>query len=124
MTRVDGAVGPAAVLVSLAPASAAAGLDPITVDPQADLGWSLRMLGGERAVLDGAGRGAPAAILLLPLEVADGPEALRREVIVDGWRVVVDLESAARASLRDRARRGRAAGSHASAPLRHRRIPG
>ena len=108
MTRVDGAVGPAAVLVSLAPASAVAGLDPITVDPQADLGWSLRMLGGERAALDGAGRGAPAAILLLPLEVADGPEALRQEVIVDGWRVVVDLESAARASLRDRARRGRA----------------
>jgi biotin carboxyl carrier protein len=32
---------------------------------------------------------------------------VRREVIVDGWRVVVDVESEQHASLRERARRGR-----------------
>jgi biotin carboxyl carrier protein len=32
---------------------------------------------------------------------------VRREVMVDGWRVVVAVESEQRASLRERARRGR-----------------
>ena len=39
--------------------------------------------------------------------IRDGPPGTRRrEVLVDGWRVVVQLEPAARAALRDRARRG------------------
>ena len=97
-----------AVRVSLAPASAAAGLDPITVDPDADLAWGLHRLDDERASLDGRDRGEAAAILLLPLEAADTSGASRREVVVDGWRVVVDIESAGRAALRERARRGRA----------------
>lgn len=49
---------------------------------------------------------------------------LRREVVIDGWRVEVTLEPEARASLRERARRGTAeAGS--SGPTRvHAIIPG
>jgi glutaconyl-CoA decarboxylase len=36
------------------------------------------------------------------------PGATRREVIVDGWRIEVEIESERRASLRERARRGSA----------------
>jgi oxaloacetate decarboxylase (Na+ extruding) subunit alpha len=39
---------------------------------------------------------------------ADGVEV--REVVVDGWRVVVEVEPEARASLRERARRARTEG--------------
>ena len=95
------------VRVSLAPASAAAGLEPITVDPKADHERNLRWLDDERASLGAADGRSVAGILLLPSEATERPGVSRREVIVDGWRVVVDVESAARASLRDRARRGR-----------------
>ena len=48
---------------------------------------------------------------VLILDQAPGPEAprgvVRREVVVDGWRVEVEIEPAARAALRERARRGR-----------------
>jgi biotin carboxyl carrier protein len=58
--------------------------------------------------------GTRTAILLLPPE--DGRAAaaglVRREVVVDGWRVEVELESERRASLRERARRGREVTAH------------
>jgi biotin carboxyl carrier protein len=64
--------------------------------------------------------------LVLPLApVAGQPSGVeRREVVVDGWRVEVTVEPAARAALRERARRDRAhAGS--SGPSRvHAIIPG
>jgi biotin carboxyl carrier protein len=53
-------------------------------------------------------------VLLLPLEGTAGPSSgvLRREVIVDGWRIEVEIESERRASLRERARRGREETAH------------
>ena len=51
---------------------------------------------------------AVVRVLLEPVETAaDGRGAVRREVVVDGWRVVVESEPEARAALRERARRGR-----------------
>ena len=48
-------------------------------------------------------------VLLMPLGRVTGPSTgvLRREVVVDGWRIEVEIESEPRASLRERARRGR-----------------
>jgi biotin carboxyl carrier protein len=42
-----------------------------------------------------------------------GPDGVtRREVVVDGWRMEINLESERRAALRERARRGREAAAH------------
>jgi len=63
-----------------------------------------------RAIL---ARGGPAGtrdrVLLLPPVPAPGVASglVRREVVVGGWRVVLEIEPAARAALRERARRGR-----------------
>ena len=53
-------------------------------------------------------------VLLMPLERHASPMSgvVRREIVVDGWRVEVEIESERRASLRDRARRGREATAH------------
>ncbi|MBI3748031.1 MAG: biotin/lipoyl-binding protein [Chloroflexi bacterium] len=53
-------------------------------------------------------------VLLLPLERHAGPSSgvVRREVVVDGWQVEVEIESERRASLRERARRGREETAH------------
>jgi biotin carboxyl carrier protein len=58
---------------------------------------------------DGAAPG-PTRVLLGPLEgdAGDGRGVARREVVVDGWRVELEIEAERRAALRDRARRGRA----------------
>ena len=45
-----------------------------------------------------------------PLNAANGDGVEVREVVVDGWRVVVEVEPEARASLRERARRARSEG--------------
>jgi biotin carboxyl carrier protein len=92
--------GPAAVAgrggggwrVSLAPGSAHAGLEAIVVKPGADTPDPR----SRRQVL----LGPPTSV---------GPDrrgVLRREVVIDGWRVEVELESAAHARLRERAHRG------------------
>jgi biotin carboxyl carrier protein len=48
------------------------------------------------------------SVLMPPAEASGGgPGFVRREIVVDGWRVEVDLESERRAALRERARRGR-----------------
>lgn len=53
-------------------------------------------------------------VSLLPLERPAGPASgiVHREVVVDGWRVEVEIESERRASLRERARRGREETAH------------
>ena len=53
-------------------------------------------------------------VLLFPPELTLGPTlgVVRREVVVDGWSIVVEIESEQRASLRERARRGREATAH------------
>lgn len=71
---------------------------------------------GVHGVLTEATEDGPTrtTILLLPLERSPGPSsgAVRREIVVDGWRVEVEVESERRASLRERARRGREATAH------------
>ncbi len=58
-------------------------------------------------LLEGRGPEAGATTLVIePVEPATSG-TVRREVIVDGWRVVVDVEPEQRASLRERARLGR-----------------
>ncbi len=54
------------------------------------------------------------SVLLLPIDRPAGPSsgAIRREVVVDGWRIEVDVESERRAALRERARRGRDEAAH------------
>jgi biotin carboxyl carrier protein len=52
------------------------------------------------------GTTARTSVVMLPPE-ASGSGTVRREVIVDGWRIVVEIESEQRATLRERARRGR-----------------
>ncbi|HSO30431.1 MAG TPA: biotin/lipoyl-containing protein [Candidatus Sulfomarinibacteraceae bacterium] len=70
----------------------------------------LRVRDRERAILvDGDAAAGNRRLLLLPPAAAPGAArgVARREIIVDGWRIEVDVEPAARAELRDRARRGR-----------------
>ena len=57
---------------------------------------------------------AETSMLLLPLERPSGPSSgvVRREIVVDGWRIEVEIESERRASLRERARRGREETAH------------
>jgi biotin carboxyl carrier protein len=47
-------------------------------------------------------------VLMLPPDVSPGPSpgVVRREIVVNGWSVGVEIESERRASLRERARRG------------------
>jgi biotin carboxyl carrier protein len=102
------AVDPRAIRVSLAPGSAAASLEPITVGPSNPrAGAALRRLDTERAILARPGE-ADERVLLLPVEPpGDGRGPARREVVVAGWRIEVELEAAATAALRARAHRGR-----------------
>jgi biotin carboxyl carrier protein len=82
---------------------------------------TLRMLDAEHGLLAGADPDAePWAddgeaarrILLLPATDRDAGGVVRREVVVGGWRVEIEIESAARAALRERARRGREEAGH------------
>jgi biotin carboxyl carrier protein len=52
--------------------------------------------------------------LMLPAEATPGPSrgAARREILVGGWSLQIDVESERRASLRERARRGHEASAH------------
>jgi biotin carboxyl carrier protein len=53
-------------------------------------------------------------VMMLPLEPASGAAIglARREIVVDGWRIEVEIESERRVSLRERARRGREETAH------------
>jgi len=68
----------------------------------------------------------PSRALLLHAEPDADPWSgiERREVVVDGWRILVDVEPAARAALRDRARRGRAEAGSSGPTKVHAIIPG
>ncbi len=111
---------PRGILVSLAPGSAAADVPPLLLAPVdapghvlvngAAMAATLTALDEERAILvrvDGQPR--RTTIVLLPLAMGGGAArgVASREVIVDGWRVEVEVEPAVRAALRERARRGR-----------------
>ena len=88
---------------------------------------SLVMLDAERGRLTrGRAGGASERVLLLPPTVPDGAGSgvSRREVVVGGWRVEVEVEAAARAALRERARRGRAEAAHSGPTEVRAIIPG
>jgi biotin carboxyl carrier protein len=125
---------PAAVRVSLAPSLAYLDLPPVVVDPGAPtvvdgrpVTAALERLGGERAVLTiGAGpHGERHALLLLPPQPAPGGRGIvGREVVVDGWRVLVEVEPERRAALRERATRGGSAAAHSGPTEMRAVIPG
>ncbi|MEX1171754.1 MAG: biotin/lipoyl-containing protein [Chloroflexota bacterium] len=71
--------------------------------------------------LDGARR---RVLLGDPSAAGDGRGFVRREVVVDGWRIELEIESERRAALRDRARRGREASGHGGPTEVHAIIPG
>jgi len=115
--------GAAPVPDGVAPTSAPPG---VVLDGQAS-DARLVMLDREHGrLIRGADGGAPERVLLLPPAVPDGaaPGVSRREVVVGGWRVEVEIEAAARAALRERARRGRAEAAHSGPTEVRAIIPG
>jgi biotin carboxyl carrier protein len=78
----------------------------LTVDG-APLEAALRALDSERARLVPPGESGHHVLLLEPDPSGATPGTLRREVVIEGWRFDVEVEPAARAALRERARRGR-----------------
>jgi biotin carboxyl carrier protein len=115
-----------AVLVRLA-GSNAGGDEPLTVEPAAPgdppvgtLDW----LDAERAILVGPAGSRDRVVLLPPEPPLDGADAVRREVVVGGWSFDVAIEGAARAALRERARRGRDEARHSGPTEVRAIIPG
>jgi biotin carboxyl carrier protein len=126
-------VDPRAVRVALAPSAAHAEVQPIVLEPpQIPLTPAPQFDGADEGIVlidaepvavrldrfdvvrgvlvEGIGESMRrTSVSLLPLERHAGPTSgvVQREVIVDGWRVEVEIESERRASLRERARRGR-----------------
>jgi biotin carboxyl carrier protein len=87
----------------------------------------LEAFGPERAVLTVGPDGPRHRLLLLASASTTAIPAsgvARREVIIEGWRIEVDLESATRAALRDRARRGREEAGRSGPTQVHAIIPG
>ena len=122
-----------AVRASLAPASAHAGLEEISVEVDADEGAiavdgvtvqaTIRRFDSERSELameDSIVRVLDRASPTQPRDAG----IVRREVLVDGGRVVVDLEPAARAARRARARRGATPGTKSGPAEVRTMIPG
>ena len=116
-----------AVRVALAPGSEHAGIGPVVVEPREVPGVPATRVAEDRVVLvdalpirlrldrfdavhvilvEGAGGGTcRTRVSLLPLgRPAGRPSAVvHREVVLDGWRVEVEIESERLASLRERA---------------------
>ena len=99
---------------------------PPTIDGE-PVQATLDRLDAERAILrEGPGRAVHRVMLLAP-EASAAAAATgidRREIVIDGWRVEVDVESAARAALRARARRGREEAGRSGPTEVHAIIPG
>lgn len=88
---------------------------------------TLDRLDADRAILrEGPGRPAHRILLLAgEFRNAARPSGIRRrEIVIDGWRVEVDVEPAARAALRERARRGREEAGRSGPTEVHAIIPG
>ena len=113
---------PRAVRVSLA--VPVEGLDPVVIEPEART--KLAMTDPERGVLRRDDGADPIPVLLLSPTSTPGlaQGITRREVVLEGWRVEVDLESASRAALRERASRAREEAVHSGPTQVHAIIPG
>ncbi|HEV2006422.1 MAG TPA: biotin/lipoyl-containing protein [Candidatus Limnocylindrales bacterium] len=82
----------------------------------------LRWIAQDRASLEPEGA---RVLFLTPTRAGTPPPGIvRREVLVEGWRVVVEIEPAARAELRERASRADPAGARGVASELHAMIPG
>jgi biotin carboxyl carrier protein len=87
----------------------------------------LRLATPEAEAAAGDGSAPPTTVVLLGAldeTPVDRPGIVRREVVVDGWRIEVELESERRAALRDRARRGRTEAAQGGPTEVHAIIPG
>jgi pyruvate carboxylase subunit B len=130
-----------AVRVTLALAPEGADVPSIVVEPAGSPGRPVEVngvaveaellrLGGERAILARGGDGGTRDRVLLPGPAATPASAagaagiVRQEVIIGGWRFELDVEPAARAALRDRARRARADAEHSGPTDVRAMIPG
>jgi biotin carboxyl carrier protein len=88
---------------------------------------SLELLGWGRATLRQGAPGSRHQVVLPTRESGTAgrrPGVDRREVIVDGWRIEVEVESATRAELRERASRGREQAGRSGPSEVHAIIPG
>jgi biotin carboxyl carrier protein len=104
--------GIAAPPTVLAPPAASPGDGLVLVDDQpARLRLERRDTTHVVLVEERDGETTRTAVLLLPSSGRTGPATgvVRRECVVDGWRIEVEIESERRASLLERARRGREA---------------
>lgn len=123
-----------AVRVTLAASSAHAGLAPCVVEADGDeaprvdgvrAAMSFQRLDDLRGTL-ASPPGRRQHVLLFPTKVPraamDGVASW--EVVIDGWRVEVELESADRAALRERARRARPNGTRTGPSEVRATIPG
>ena len=126
-------VSGAGVLGGVAPASVGLGHDPADTDGVVIVDGEpthlrLDRSGPVHAVLAGGliGPGRTRVLLVPPdgQPTAGGPGVMRREVVVDGWLVEVEVESERRVSLRERARRGREETAHGGPTEVHAIIPG
>ncbi len=101
---------------SLAIAASPAGDDGVAIVDGLPLQARLERLDGAHGVLIEVAEGGRTRtpLLLMPPERRSGPSSgvVRREIVVDGWRIEVEIESERRASLRERARRGREETAH------------
>ncbi len=136
-------IGPRAVLARVAPSMAVPGTPPIVIEPEVGPFAGHAVIDGEAAaihlirrdathaiVVDGEGdRAVRHRVVMLPLPpvASAAGRALgvsAREVIVDGWRVVVEIESAQRAALRERSRTGSTGAVRAGPTEMRATIPG
>ncbi len=119
-SRMDG--DPAIVVAPPAAASTGGSVDhPLVNGEPAPV--RLEWLDAQRAILvrDADAGAERTRVLLGPPRALATDGTLVREVVVDGWRLDIELESERRAALRERARRGREAAGH-SGPLEVRSI--
>lgn len=102
---------PGAVRIALAPASAHADLEPIEIASGdgrlVEVGHGRVLIESDGPTTDGASMQRVRVLLEAPEPALDGRGVEHREIVVDGWRVEVQIESARHAELRERARRGR-----------------
>jgi biotin carboxyl carrier protein len=110
--------GPGAVRASVAQATRFDGDPAIVVARSPDgilidgapVRVHLSTVDGRHVVLTTAEASRTTRLVLGPAERRAGDGVEVREVVVGGWRVLVEVEPEARASLRERARRGRTEG--------------
>jgi biotin carboxyl carrier protein len=101
-------------------------VDGSPVDASLEMVDQVRATLRQGAAREGGDEPRHRLLLVTPDRVQSGgrPDVDRREVIIDGWRVEVEVESAARAALQDRARRGRDRTGQSGPTQVHAIIPG